>query len=81
MLTKLQATIIIYLAESKEPVWISKIFKQTDISSNGLYKSVKELSRWKIVQENKTGRKIILTLTDKGKLIAENLIKIKELIK
>ncbi len=74
--------IIVYLKE-KEKASISEIFKSVQGSQSAKYSALKLLNENKIIEQSppqRRTRRIEISLTEKGKKVAEHLIAIEQIL-
>lgn len=63
-----------------EGIWLTKISKILDITYSHLVKLVNKLEKEGFVQLKKAGRTKFVSLTEKGKAVAEHIIKIEKIV-
>jgi predicted transcriptional regulator len=71
------AMMLINLYNAKSEVYASNLAKQVDCTYSHVVKILQQMQTYGLINFNKTGRLKLLTLTPKGKDVAENIEKIR----
>lgn len=69
---------LIEMKHSTEPIYASALAKIVDCTYSHVVKILEDFRREEIITYERKGRRKLLFLTAKGKLIAEHLIQVKE---
>jgi len=75
------ALLLLSLRNTKREVYASTVAKEIDCTYSHVVKILKELEEGNLISFNKTGRLKLLTLTKRGEQVAENIAKVRSLLK
>jgi len=74
------AMMLINLNNAKSEVYASNLAKQVDCTYSHVVKILQQMQKYGLINFNKTGRLKLLTLTEKGKEVAESIEKIRNVL-
>ncbi|MDI3544525.1 MAG: hypothetical protein PWQ28_806 [Candidatus Woesearchaeota archaeon] len=74
------ADMLIFLNNAKGPMYSSVLAKQADCTYSHVVKVLKQMEKHGLVIFNKKGRLKLLSLTNKGKELAEAFSKVKKIL-
>jgi len=74
------ALMLINLNNAKSEVYASNLAKQVDCTYSHVVKILQQMQQYGLINFNKTGRLKLLTLTEKGKEVAESIEKIRNVL-